>query len=472
MNGVDIQNVELRQDVVMLKRKHKLPDQATYMARSDRRYPAKQGTVDLMNSNSDQIPGSLFMTHYNNTKPALDNSDGKNQSATFSKVGSKTEFVPPQSHSIHEPTSAASRLAPIVDGNEISTVTYRVENKVAQDSIIEQNDGRNKATHISCPLALPDQETNNSGHCRPATCPAALSEHSQLGMPNGLSARKVSISKTLVQHRPNSSIPQNCFASKTLKVEMQNPNANSQPRNRIEALNDSIKLYSELLQLHLIHSYSSEVQVQWQRSAEAKYRLLYDGLSREHANVKHQEYRLQREVNMTALVSWCIGMGTAKASRAIGTLSDVVTETFDMVASDGKYTRTLETFEYWYAQACMVQQQRNENITTEAPITILEGIGDGWKAEAVNLGLRAITLLDRLRTLEMVQERSEGSDLARLARVLTTTLCNMVQELDTLQAIEVRIVSRERSWINSSLDQIATDMNSTLGILGPGSIYK
>ena len=468
------QAFELSQGTEIQKRRSMLPQRAASMVKPDGGHSAiKRQPVDSMSSKPalNQPPTALTrsvsLKPYSGTR-SMKKCDHvpKSLLVAHSTPGSNLRSMPAQSQMIKQtpntqpPTNTVSGLS----RNRMRKMMTVPETKNIKMVAAEKDICLKSTTQMPCSHDFPNRQTNHPTPRHVATSGPAPIRNSRLKMPNCLPAGKESLSSISAQYRPAFSTSQHHFAPQMPRVPLPPANEKSHPQ-QLSVYNMSSEftdLRNEMLQLHLIHDASFKVQAQWQKSAEKRYRLLYEDLSCDHARVRDQESKFQKEVNTAALAAWCVGMGTAKAARAIQTLSDVVAEISDWSGEDGKYTQTIEIFDYWHAQACRVLQKRDADVTTEAQVLILEGIGDGWKADVIKLRRKATTSLDRLRILEIAKEHSEDSDLVRLAKALTTTFSNMVQELDTLQAIENQMVSLEQSWINSSLSRIATDMRDKL----------
>ena len=212
----------------------------------------------------------------------------------------------------------------------------------------------------------------------------------------------------------------------------------------------------ELLHLHMMHRDSAVVQQQWQDSAEESYKRQFMDLAALDSNLDNREVEHLEQLNATAILAWCNGSEEATIERKMRILSTIVEEAWSISRPSGKCTLVIQAFEHWYARASEVHSQRTgkDNISNDH-IHILEGLGDGWKAEVVSLHGQILQTADSLLRLGEVEHQS---DLARCITVLSEMLKNMLEELEMVQLIESQIVQQEKVWVESSINKIASGL--------------
>ena len=214
-----------------------------------------------------------------------------------------------------------------------------------------------------------------------------------------------------------------------------------------------------LLQLHCLHRSSTETFKAWRDDAKGFYQHQFDALSQEESNVRGRERNLQTQKNATALVRWSKGTGTEKANGDIKRLSKLLYEVQHDLRPDGSCTRIVQGFDDWYARSTGIQRMRS---TSASHSSFVEGIGDGWKAEAAVLATRATSALNQLRIMgDVVQD---DSDLKRLLELLSELLFTRLHELEVIQAVENQIDRQEAAWMHTQLDRIDADVSN--GITG------
>ena len=149
---------------------------------------------------------------------------------------------------------------------------------------------------------------------------------------------------------------------------------------------DMLHLQMDLAQLHLLHRSVLSVQVQWEESARRSIGHQFSALYERHIELKEVAHQQLTLINQSSLVQWSQGRSGAQIAEKVQLLSHHVSETCNLLDSEGKYTHVLEIFNSWFAQALQVRGQRDTNGgTIRRDLDIIEGIGDGWKAEAMVL---------------------------------------------------------------------------------------
>ncbi|MCJ1389278.1 hypothetical protein MMC18_002134 [Xylographa bjoerkii] len=218
----------------------------------------------------------------------------------------------------------------------------------------------------------------------------------------------------------------------------------------------------ELLQLHMLNRSSSATRLQWESSAEKHYRVRFDGLASDHDNMTGREMILQEQVNASAIIAWGSGTENLPIGSKIQKLSRILTDVVDVSHPSGQYTCLLDSFEHWYSNSIGIRQLRGGRVSIHPRVErTLEGIGDGWKAEADNLKSK---LLVSQEELVFLGEAHPRSDLTRCLDALLGMLTTMLEEIDVIQAIETRFLHEEENWLKDSLGHIAADLSNGMSL--------
>ena len=316
------------------------------------------------------------------------------------------------------------------------------------------------------PAPLSYAEKINHGRClSQQVTPTATSDFSSSkALPQGQSSIK--------DPKPAFLAMQQRFGSKRSNL----PNLStlsSQPANKDEIPSADVShLQMELAQLHLLHRYALSVQAQWEESAKRSYARRFNTLHERHTELKEVSHQQQMLVNQLALVQWSHGRSGVQIADKVQLLSHNISDIRDLLLPEGKYTRILEVFESWSVQALRVRGQR-ESIGRKLgrDLDVIEGIGDGWKAEAMVLE-RELTYSARdLRSFGEVQSTSSLARILSLYRKLTDGL---LEELDLIQSIENEIMSQETSWIERTIHNLASHVTEEISsmVLDRKDIYS
>ena len=248
-------------------------------------------------------------------------------------------------------------------------------------------------------------------------------------------------------------------------IQLNPSTLSSQPSTVTSPSGDIFRLQMELAQLHLLHRSVLSVQVQWEKSAKVSFEYQFGALRERHIELKEIAYQQQTLINQIALVRWSQGRSGAQISENVQLLSHRIAEICDLLGLDGKYTHILEVFESWFSQALRVRGQR-ESFGREKgrDLDLIDGIGDGWKAEAMVLE-RELTY--SARDLEGFGEVFEKSTLCRILSMYRKLVMGLLEELDLVQWIENEIMSQERVWIESTIHNLASIVSGSIVFTGP-----
>ena len=241
------------------------------------------------------------------------------------------------------------------------------------------------------------------------------------------------------------------------------PDPSTQPTTKDASPSaDIVQLQMEMAQLHLLHRSVASVQAQWEKSAKGSFEYRFSALYERHIELKEIALQQQTLINQLSLVHWSQGRSGAQVAEKVRLLSQNVSDICNLLDSEGKYTHILEIFESWFAQALRVRAQRESNGQEPSrDLTFIEGIGDGWKAEAMVLE-RELTY--SARDLESFGEIPSTSSLCRILSMYRKLVTGLLEELDLIQWIETEIMSRETLWIESEIHNLASNISKNIGI--------
>ena len=263
-------------------------------------------------------------------------------------------------------------------------------------------------------------------------------------------------------NRPAFSALQQDFGTKQLPKELpclpHTPNGVTIEQLSPEALVSNL----ELLQLHMLHRSSFATKLQWESSAEKYYKGRFDELASNHESMTTRERNLQEQVNASAVIAWGNGTDHVSVGLKIRKLSRILNEVVEVSDPSGQYSCLIKSFEHWYSYASRTRQLRATRDGYHPHIDrALEGMGDGWKAEADTLTSKFLTYQEELIFLG---DASPKSDLIRCIDAVLGSLTNMLEELDLIQAIESQLLCEEESWLNDSLGRIAAELSSGMSV--------
>lgn len=264
--------------------------------------------------------------------------------------------------------------------------------------------------------------------------------------------------------RPEFSAMQQPFSPK--KSNVPNSRLSSQPANKDDVpLADVFHLQMELAQLHLLHRPALSVQAQWEECAKSSYEHRFNILHERHTELKEVVAQQQRLVNQLALVHWSQGRSGVQIADKVQLLSHSISDLCNFLVVEGKYTRILEIFESWFAQALRVRSQRESNGRKPGgDLDFIQSIGDGWKAEAMVLE-RELTY--SARDLQSFGEVQSTSSLGRILSLYRKLMIGLLEELDLIQWIENGIMTQETSCIESTVHNLASNVTEDISSMDP-----
>ena len=226
---------------------------------------------------------------------------------------------------------------------------------------------------------------------------------------------------------------------------------------------DILHLQMDLAQLHILHRSVFPVQVQWEKSARESLEHQFSALCERHIELKEVAHQQQTLMNQFSLVQWSQGRSGTQIAEKVQLLSHNVSDVCDLLDPDGKQSHILKVFESWFTQALRVRGQRESNSKSNGrDLDFVEGIGDGWKAEAMVLE-REMTY--SARDLEGFGEVSSISSLGRLLSTYKRLVSGLLEELDIIQWIENEIMAQEASWIERTIRNLASNVSGSIDSL-------
>lgn len=272
--------------------------------------------------------------------------------------------------------------------------------------------------------------------------------------------------QSFVKHpRPAFSAMQQHFSpKKSIQPDAADLSSQTASKGEIPSIG-AFQLQMELAQLHLLHRSSLFVQSEWEKSAKELFEHQFNALYERHTELKEVAQQQQSLINQLSLVEWAQGRSGAQISESVLLLSHKISDICSLLDPDGKYTHILEVFESWFAQALRVREQRESGTQQIGrKLDFIEGIGDGWKAEAMVLE-REMTY--SARDLKSFREVRSASDLCRVLSMYRKLMIGLLEELDLIQWIENEMMTRESSWIESTIHNLASNVSKDVGSMDP-----
>lgn len=190
------------------------------------------------------------------------------------------------------------------------------------------------------------------------------------------------------------------------------------------------------------------------------FRLRFAALAERNAELKDIAQEQQALVNQLALVQWSNGKSGIHMGEKVALLSRNVTEMCSLLEPEGKYTRILEVFESWFSQVLQIREQRKQVSRQATALALVEGIGDGWKAEAMVLE-RELTYCSR--DLKAFGNIRTDSSLGRIRALYSKLVLHLIEEIDVIQWIENEITVQETSWVENTIQELASVVDKDLG---------
>ncbi|KAI4245632.1 MAG: hypothetical protein L6R40_002433 [Gallowayella cf. fulva] len=216
-----------------------------------------------------------------------------------------------------------------------------------------------------------------------------------------------------------------------------------------ELLERQGRIQRELLQLHVLHSRSSEIHSQWRQSAKAHFYKRFQELVDRHTEIADIIFQTQELKNRAALVDWCRRGQAFDISKRVRILSVCIRELCENLDPSGKYNQIMGSFAAWYNREREIQESRKRgSIDDLVNPEYVEEIGAGWQNDVNALQRRLSTLTGELR---MLGSANANSTLGQLLVVLQDLVIDMLTELDCIRSIECELVMQEKVWIEEQI---------------------
>ena len=275
------------------------------------------------------------------------------------------------------------------------------------------------------------------------------------------SIRTPSLRQSFMNHqKPAFSAMQQRFTPKKAISRPTSPSTQPLGMDKISSL-DIFHVQMELAQLHLLHRSAATVQKQWEGSAEDSFQQRFSALHERHVDLKDIARQQQILINQLGLVSWSQGKTGTQIAERLQLLSRNISDVGNLIDAEGKYTRILEIFESWFTQALDIRGKRDvKPAETGKDLGFNEGLGDGWKAEAMVLE-RELTYC--LRDLKGFGILHDVSSLGRILSLYSRLVVSMLEELDVIQWIENEIMVQETCWVERIIHNLASNVSEDIG---------
>ncbi len=268
------------------------------------------------------------------------------------------------------------------------------------------------------------------------------------------------------QRSPLSNLQQDHAPMKSTKATM--ASVFTQPTtmgDRPEMSPDQIvRLQMELMQLCILHRSAIGTQRQWEESAERSLQHRFQVLRKEHSRMKHLFQERKELNNQSALVSWYKTMTSTDLAAKVQLLSQNILQIWHLTGPEGNYTRIVREFELWFGRVCSVHLSRKQ--VTQflgQEIDFIETMEDSW---AVDVKTTERKMASFLRELTSIGELPEESDLGQLLCSFKKLVCNILEEMDIIQAIHKDVMAQEKSWIQARVDDLTQERREDMKRIG------
>jgi hypothetical protein len=233
---------------------------------------------------------------------------------------------------------------------------------------------------------------------------------------------------------------------------------NPAPQPTSHSLSPEIaSLQSELLQFHLLHQSSTEVSQCWEQSAKRVLHTKFDEVASLHQVMLENERAGQEQKNLQSLLEWSAGGSTAGLVEHVQILSEPLHELPSLVEPGGRLQRLVVEFEQWMSWVQEIRSARGGYAGGNKALETIEGLGGSWKAESAAL-IRKLTVF--ASDLERLASPTPGSSIASMVDACTSILRGILDELQTMQKIEIEVVTTEKLWVEDRLRTIARDVET------------
>lgn len=376
----------------------------------------------------------------------------------------------PQSSTLYDANSDAAKTRPpakIGRSRSIreSTKDQTAKSQASQSTIRKPSAGR-PSSHETFAIPTPTRVTSGSSNVRttgraPFHGRSVSHQLEPKATPRLRSIRTPSLRQSSMNNqKPAFSAMQQRFTPKSAKSRPTSPSTEPQGMDMIPSA-DIAHVQMELAQLHLLHRSAATVQKQWEESAKNSLQQRFSALHERHVDLKDIAHQQQILINQLGLVSWSQGKTSTQIAEKLQLLSRNISDVGSLIDAGGKYTRILEIFESWFTQALDIRGKREgKAANTGKDLGFNEGLGDGWKAEAMVLE-RELTYC--LRDLKGFGTIHDASTLGQILSLYSKLVVSMLEELDVIQWIENEIMVQETCWVERTIHNLASNVSDDIG---------
>lgn len=206
--------------------------------------------------------------------------------------------------------------------------------------------------------------------------------------------------------------------------------------------------------MHLLHRCSAEVQKAWNESAKGHLQLKFDEVSRLCNDIAELSSSRRRLHNYPALLDWSQSVSKVEFTERLQILSRSVTDLGNLLGSGSRYQRVITTFEKWLDGANLILESRKT--ADDGSLDFTEEIGYGWKAEITSMSKKMTTMS---RELDRLGKPQVNSPLGRVIGLLRSASRRMLEELETMTAIESAMMASEAEWIHQEASHLVSEMS-------------
>lgn len=220
---------------------------------------------------------------------------------------------------------------------------------------------------------------------------------------------------------------------------------------------DIVTLQTELLQLHLLHKSSAIVNKCWESSVKRSLSIKFQEVGSLYQTMLEHERNGQEQRNLQSLIEWTCHNSSTGLVEYIQILSGPLHELPSLSEPGGRLDRLADDFCHWAVRVQATWDAREQPTAKTQNVDTVDGLEDTWKAENAAL-VRKLTSF--ARDIDVLTVPSPGSSIACLVDSCKAFLSGVLDELCTMQAIEVDVVARERVWLEDRLRAIARESNT------------
>ena len=376
----------------------------------------------------------------------------------------------PQSPTSYEANNNAARTRPPGKigrsrSARESTKDQTARSQASQSTMRKPSAGR-PLSHDTFAIPTPTRATSGSSNVRttgkaPFHGRSLSQQLEPKATPRLRSIRTPSLRQSVMNNqKPAFSAMQQRFTPKSAKSRPTSPSTQPLGMEMIPSA-DIAHVQMGLAQLHLLHRSAATVQKQWEGSAKDLFQQRFSALHERHIDLKDIAHQQQILINQLGLVSWSQGKASTQIAEKLQLLSRNISDIGNLISAEGKYTRILEIFESWFTHALDIRGKREvKAANTGSDLDFNEGLGDGWKAEAMVLE-RELTYC--LRDLKGFGTIHNASSLGQILSLYSKLVVSMLEELDVIQWIENEIMVQETCWVERTIHNLASNVSDDIG---------